>query len=102
MIDQISIRKVLVISTAHVPQYVARWLDEQGEFAANHEPESQWPDLHIAVHKYGWTVFVEDEPSLIIPAELNAVIDMAREMGANYVELDAEGDKIDGLPTWEW
>lgn len=102
MIDQIAIRKVLVISTSHVPQHVAKWLDEQGMLEAEHRFGTRYGDIPVASHKHGWVIRIEQDPWRGTPAELLAVLDKARELDCGWVDLDGDGDKIDGLPTWEW
>lgn len=103
MIDQIAVRKILVASTAHVSEETRDWLDEQGRLAATHKGGRRpWPALPIMTGIYGWQFYAQEEFDEALPAEVKALMTFARAEGADWVELDADGDMIEGLPTWEW
>jgi hypothetical protein len=97
------IRKMLDISTAHLP---FRFFDPADSSAWNNVP------LHHETG-YGVMVWVPDDPTDInnlgseegddaVPPEIVALWRYARERGCDYIMLDEDGDVLNDLPTWEW
>lgn len=111
LLDQIAVRKILVASTAHVSEETRDWLNEQAQLAlktgagagaprfASRDP---WPAIPIMGGVYGWQFYAQELFDEALPAEVKALMTFARAHGADWVELDADGDEIEGLPTWEW
>lgn len=98
------IERILVISTGHVSEDTADWLDSIDWF-------SEGPSGN-KYGEYGWFMYAHDDPACIpspphapagqYPTDLWAVFEKARELGAFYVLLDCDAIKINGLKTWEW
>lgn len=98
LLDQIAVRKILVASTGHVSEETRDWLKQQVWLAL----EDYWPAIPIMGGAYGWQFYAQEEPDEAVPDEIKGLMTFARAQGADWVELDADGDKIEGLPTWEW
>ncbi len=104
------IRTVLVLSTTHVTPFVANWLNAQGEIAAaHHRSPRTMPDLHIAAHTAGWTIYAHEPGEWIKPSTPHGVIEMldrifayAREQGVDLINFDRDAGFIDDLPAYEW
>lgn len=91
-----TVRKFLDASTAHLPQNICELLDSyDGVIAYEHG-------------EYGWLLWVPDDVDehatdyLDIPDEVLVVQRFARNLDCDYVLLDRDADRVDGLPTWEW
>lgn len=96
------IHKMLVLSTAHITEAMAGYL-EQGT----------GPDDLVAFEKsdHGWFVVVsdadfpvdnEDDDWNIAVHEFNGLLTYARARGCTWIMLDQDGPVVDGLKTWEW
>ena len=89
------IERVLVLSTAHLPERLgSEGLSSVEGVAAD--------KLH-----YGWLVWVADEADMDdVPAEdravLSAIFDFAREHGVDRIRFDCDTDMFPGLRTFEW
>src|SRR6266545_1022559 len=91
------IRRVLVLSTAHLPEHLGRHrlCDEYGVVASD-------------LDGYGWLMWVPPDPDSHAadysgpPAEVLTIQRYARQRGCDYVLLGQDADIIDGLPTWDW
>ena len=91
------IRRVLVLSTAHLPEHLGRHrlCDEDGVVAYD-------------LDGYGWLMWVPPDPDSHAadysgpPAEVLTIQRYARQRGCDYVLLGQDADIIDGLPTWDW
>lgn len=99
-----NIEKMLVLSTAHVTKETAEWLDKIDWL--NEGPAGN------TYGTYGWFTYAHDDntcepsaphaPEGEYPADLWAVFQKARELGASYVLLDCDATEIDGLPEYDW
>jgi hypothetical protein len=91
----LDIRRTLVISTAHITKEVDTELWRK---------DNDLPFAYEALDQ-AWLVWVpcEDEPEREgIPDCLKTVFDFARTHACTMLILDADGDKLDELPKWEW
>ena len=95
-------RTFLYLSTAHVSEATANWLDAQGEAAANYQAGPDMPEIHIAKHVYGWFFYADEPPDEAWPADLRAVMAYVRQQGCEYVNMDRDADTIDALPVHDW
>jgi len=96
---------VLIVSTAHISRETANLLQDWGEMAAGARsisPRPPRPPLPMASHTHGWWIYCDEEPGEDLPADLITLMVMARALGAEYVNLDADAPKIEELPTYEW
>jgi len=77
-----------VISTAHIPR-----------------PDSIEDSGYLyAAYDCGWFFFVDDQPDLDDKwvCDLRTWLDNNGFAGDNWVRLDADGDRLDGLPLYTW
>lgn len=89
-----AIRKMLDLSTAHLPESLGTDLTaEYGVTAYRTE--------------YGFLMWVPDDPSEVnddasVPSEVLIIQKYARALGCDYVLFDRDGPINPNLPTWEW
>lgn len=91
-----TIRKLLDLSTSHLPPHLA---DQLASIAGV-----------IAYRlEYGWLLWVPNDPDDSAqgcddgpPAEVLAVQRYARGHGCDYVLFDADADTVADLPHWQW
>jgi hypothetical protein len=103
--DVVAVRKMLVCSTSHVSPETRDWLDaESAKILPLHRTgiDNPRPAIHVFPNVHGWMFWADEDPTKTWPAEIIALMNKARELGADWVDLDCDGDQIDGLPTWEW
>jgi len=83
------VRKVLVISTAHLTQRTCQ------EF-------KKWP--YISDHECGAYFYVGDEPELYTdaPGDLQQVLAFAHTLGCVEVKFDQDADYVPNLPRYRW
>lgn len=100
-IKEAEIRKLLVISTAHVPADLRVLADE-------HEDTSEWNAV-VHVLDVGFLLWVPDDPKDSSengqaeephPAIL-AIQLYARELGCDYVMIDRDAEQVATLPVFE-
>lgn len=89
--------QVPVISSAHITQETAELLTRNPDTLP----------VEVAPYRYGWFVFIFiPEIDVSLPADLAEVFGWFREQpqfeGANWLRIDADGDVVDGLPTYDW
>ncbi len=90
------IRTFLDLSTAHLPQEICDRLGAEPGVVA-----------HETV--YGWLMWVPDNPGdpderggEPVPDVVLVIQRYARAAGCDFVLFDADADRIDALPTWDW
>ena len=91
-----AIRNLLDLSTAHLPEDIADTLDRV-------------PGVTAHSTTYGWLLWVPDEPDHHVTETGEAICDVvltiwryARHLDCDFVLLDADGEVIDALPSWDW
>ena len=91
------IRLLLDLSTAHLPEH----LGSGGLDAA--------PGVVAHRTTHGWLLWVPDDPDEsgaafgdAVPAVVLAIQRYARRHGCDYVLFDADADRVDDLPSWDW
>lgn len=86
------IEKALTLSTAHITEETARWLDTN-------------PDRFVIYPKknYGWFISVgELEDFEGIPSDLVFLIGYAMGSDCCWIQLDRDAETIMELPTFDW
>lgn len=78
-------------SNAHLSPETRTHLDAR----ANHGGEM------IAATPYGWFVWVGTEPRPDHPADLELIMDRARQLGAEYILFDRDAPENDALPIFD-
>jgi len=96
------IRTFLDCSTAHVSFETAEWLAEIGQLNASGDGDGG--QFAISSTHYGWFLHVGKIDGMPEPAatDLAPIFEKARAAGADYVMLDRDADKLDGLPVFDW
>lgn len=89
--------KMLTISTAHISETTYQQL--------LNDPESLYPIIVYPKDEYGWFIHkvkkFDDGPEHI-PADMDALIQMAEREGCDWLCLDRDGDIISGFTVYEW
>lgn len=90
------VRNYLDASTAHISAETNEYLETVAG--------SNQICLTVAACEYGYFISVppESEYDESVPDDLRNVLDFARDAGCFVLRLDADADKIDGLPTFNW
>ena len=90
------IRTLLDLSTAHLPEQICDRLDTI-------------PGVIAHQTAYGWLIFVPNHPGQSdehdgaqIPDVVLTILRYAPAAGCDYVLVEADADRIDALPTWDW
>lgn len=99
-----SVKRLLDVSTAHIPRHTALALGEREpiEDAALY---SSWSYDRWA--GYGWILWVgelAEYPDVMRTqhSTLVELLDWARQEGADYLKLDCDAPVVTGLPTFDW
>ncbi len=91
------IRRVLDLSTAHLPEHLG-----------SHGLSGQDGVTAYDLDGYGWLMWVPPDPDSHaadyprLPTEVLTIQRYARQCGCDYVLFDQDADIIDDLPTWNW
>lgn len=96
----LEIDRVLVLSTAHLPESVATGIEPRMDRVASMTGE------------YGWLVYVGNEAFEPEYLELNDLLEakevllklceFARKQKCDYLLFDRDGDTVGEFPTFEW
>jgi hypothetical protein len=91
------IRLLLDLSTAHLPEHLGCGGLDTAPGVVAHRTEC------------GWLLWVPDDPDEsataildTVPGVVLAIQRYARRHGCDYVLFDADADRVDDLPTWDW
>lgn len=88
------LRHVPVISTAHITAQDGQRLRANAtsrDCVMDHDPDGAW---HMVNTTAGVSVFAS--------AEYNELLNAFADKGYPWIILDADGDKIEGVPTFDW
>lgn len=85
------IDKMLTLSTAHIDQESANYLDEESDLVV------------YSKHEFGWFVYTGESTYLLtVPEPLKRVIRFAQSKGCAWLCLDRDGQTIDELTIYNW
>ncbi len=91
-----TVRSFLDLSTAHLPEHLGSHGLSGHDGVTASEPT------------YGWLMWVPPDPQTHaddhpdLPPEVLAIQRYARGLDCDYVRFDADADRVDDLPTWDW
>lgn len=89
------ITKMLTLSTAHIPESIAKSLET--------EPETDNFGLSVYPFAYGFWIFIPDYGLReTIPKPLAACLRLAKENGCEWLRLDCDAEPLDELPVYDW
>lgn len=88
------ITKMLTLSTAHIPEDVAKSLET--------EPETDNFGLSVYPFDYGFWIHVPHEIPVSLPPSLAACLRLAKENGCTWLQLDQDAEPLDDLPVYDW
>ena len=89
--------KTLVLTTAHVTEETAQWLDSDPDQLVVYNKES-------GEDQYGWFIPVYMAQEVLeeaIPEELKEIIQFADAHKCTWIMFDRDADEIDELPVFE-
>lgn len=89
------IRKVLVLSTAHIEPLTMRRAHHLPNFLADHEYGA-----YFYVGSVGDVSCIEDPEDY--PSDLYACLLYARQLGCEEVKFDSDGPIYEGLKSYDW
>ncbi|MDK2600558.1 hypothetical protein QO179_23985 [Bacillus stercoris] len=88
------IQKLLDISTCHILESTANWLDESNLLVVY--PKSE----------YGWFVLCptewDSENVSQIPSDLLFILLYAQKRNCDWISIDRDGSQVSNLPTYIW
>lgn len=94
---KLDIAKILTLSTAHITPETATALDN--------EPNTNQFGLSVyAKADYGWFIYIGstiDEAFDHLPEDLKACIAFTKEQDCEWLCLDADGEEVDELKTYQ-
>lgn len=114
------IRQMLVLSTAHLPENLARAMDAVGLDCAHQRfVDDGGSDRFVKIATdeqdellsmtsfdcvtFGYLVWViEDPPEEGLPPALALAMAFAREQGCSWLKYDCDGFEYPNLPAWSW
>lgn len=87
-----SIEKVLVLSTDHMPSSTPDWDKEQAD-----------TDRKVWDFEYGFVIFVPYKDNMdTVPEWLIPIAELAQKEDCTFICFDQAVDCVDGLPVYEW
>ena len=92
--NKLELYTTLVISTAHLPEKLAGKMNEEEAF----KKETDYSFVFYTT-EYGYRVWVKSDH---IPGGMKKAVKIAKWLGCRWLEFDQDGDKIEGLKTYEW
>jgi hypothetical protein len=106
-------QRVLVLSTAHLPQWIAEGLDGMSGGQVSEEVADKLAGVSFDRLEYGYLVYVSysgsdgrrrDDDGLDAqhPEEMRPAMKLARAHDCDYIRYDSDGPKIAGLQVWDW
>lgn len=94
------------LSTAHLTEDLARWLEEECQRRSFGEATEGMPSVwNLGTGFFIWIPDPEfDHPDFdrVVDPILKRILEYAREAGADYVLLDRDADTCDALPVFDW
>jgi len=92
-----SVRLLLNLSNAHLPEQLGKSGLDTAPGVLAHPTDS------------GWLMWVPNNPDQSaaatvdrVPETVLAIQRYARSLGCDYLLFDADADRVDNLPTWDW
>lgn len=83
--NEAPIRRMLDLSTSHMPSGYP-----------------DWGDVRVSEHDYGWIVFVDPEHLDEAPRWLRPILDLAVAHDCILIDFDSDGPVFEPLKCWEW
>ncbi len=94
-----SVRKFLDVSSGHLSPATWAWLDAVTSDDAVRDPRNPHAEILGGRTRYGWFVWASDAPIAPVPADLAAVMRLARQRRCEYVSLDCDALPMEDLPV---
>jgi hypothetical protein len=93
------VRTFLGVSSGHLSPETWAWLDAQTTDEAVRDSDSRLAtELLGGRARYGWFVYAHENPTEPVPADLVAVLRLARGLGCEYVLFDTDAPPTPDLP----
>lgn len=108
MTPKLEIQKTLVLSTNHLPKWMADAMDAIDANRLYVTPEGReeaMDDVSFDVVEYGYRVHVSEDPEIWDPqpVEIRAAMKLANANGCTWIMFDRDGFIYDTLlPVYDW
>ncbi len=94
-----TVRRFLDVSSGHFSPATWEFLDGITSDKAVRDPRNANAEILGGRTRQGWFVWASDAPAASVPAELAAVMRLARQKGCEYVALDCDALPMEDLPV---
>ncbi len=93
------IRAFLDVSSGHLSPETWAFLDAQTTDQAVRDPDNRLgTELLGGRTRHGWFLYAHEHPTEPVPADLAAVMRLARSLGCEYLLFDCDAPPTPGLP----
>lgn len=94
-----TVRRFLDVSSGHLSPATWEWLDGITSDEAVRDPRNPNAEILGGRTRHGWFVWASDAPAATVPADLAAVMRLARQQGCDYALLDCDALPMEDLPV---
>ncbi len=94
-----SVRRFLDVSSGHLSPQTWSWLDGQTADDRVRDPRNRHAEILGGRTRHGWFVCASENPIAPIPADLAAVMRLARQWDCEYLLLDCDALPMEDLPV---
>ena len=99
------ISKILTISTAHITEETAKFIDNvcEDNNLSNLVVYNKSAKYIGGTAQYGWFIYCNVAlPDLNVPKDLLKIMCFTRDNNCDWLCLDRDGEVVDGLDEYEW
>ncbi len=94
-----SVRRFLDLSSGHLSPETWSWLDDQTADNRVRDLRNRYAEILGGRTRHGWLVYASEDPIAPIPADLAAVMQLARQRDCEYLLLDCDALPMEDLPV---
>ncbi len=94
-----SVRQFLDVSSGHLSVETWKWLDTVTCDDSVRDPRNAHAEILGGRTRHGWFVWANEDPITPVPADLAAVLRLARQRGCAYALLDCDALPMEDLPV---
>ena len=94
-----TVRRILDVSSGHLSAATWEWLDGITSDEAVRDPRNPNAEILGGRTRHGWFVWANEDQITPVPADLAAVLRLARQRGCAYALLDCDALPMEDLPV---
>jgi hypothetical protein len=94
-----SMRRFLDVSSGHLSPETWAWLDDQTADHRVRDPRHPHAEILGGCTRHGWFVYAHEAPIAPVPADLQAVMRLARQRDCDYALFDCDELPMEDLPV---